>query len=230
MTGHTEIEAPRTPFYRKGWFTIVAVFLAFVLGLGLGRGSEGEPVAGEATTTEVESPDTTSAATTTTPTTAAPATTTTAVAPTTTTATTVAPTTTTTVIEMTPELAAVAFVVAFEEMRNDIIEVFEGDINVESVDKLVAEATDEGDLLSIQVILDVTSGWASSGNQHEGAWEITRAISILYDADGGAWYQELWTPAFTLTNSRTTYVCSAEFMEQLADSRKSMSEWEEECG
>ncbi len=158
------------------------------------------------------------------PTTTVPITTSTTVPPTT---TTVPPTTTTT-IERTAELVVIEFFLVFEQTRETIIEIWAEDINVESVDKYVAEAEDAGELLSVQVILDVTSGWAHPDNQHDGAWEITRSMAILYEEDG-AWYDELWVPVFRLVNSGRAYQCAGDFMVQLADSRQSRADWEEQC-
>lgn len=169
-------------------------------------------------------------------TTAQPNTTTTSVTSTTvppTTTTTEATTTTTfaptTTIELTPELSVLAFLLAFGEMRQDLIDALSDDINVQSVDKFVAEAQDEDDLLSVIVILDITSVWASPDNQHDGAWELMRAMALAWHPINGSWYQELWVPGFRLVNSGRTYECTGDFMVQLADARASRSDWEEQC-
>ncbi len=163
-------------------------------------------------------------------TTTVPPTTTTTVPPTAT--TTVPPTTTTTSgIDLDdPATAALFFIFQFESSRDAIIEVLENNINIESVDKYITEAETAGEPTSAQVILDVTSGWASDDNQHDGAWEITKAMAILYEAPDKGWYSEVWVPDFLLTNSGRDYNCTGDFMVQLADSRKSMSDWEAECG
>jgi len=150
-----------------------------------------------------------------------------------TTATTDGPTTTTSEIDLDdPDTVAVMFIIRFELTRDVLIEFLENDINVESVDEYIAEAETAGEPTSVQVILDVTSGWASDDNQHDGAWEITRAMADLYDdaPDNQAWYSEAWVPDFLLTNSGRDYNCTGDFMVQLADSRKSMSDWDAECG
>ncbi len=178
-----------------------------------------------ATTTTVEGATTITAEDTTT----TEGVTTTTVPPATT--TTVPPTTTTTSgIDLDdPDTVVAIFIFQFETSRDAIIEILEGEINVNSVDKYVAEAETAGEPTSVQVILDVTSGWAADDNQHDAAWEITKAISILYGAPDGLWYSEAWVPDFLLTNSGRDYECAGEFMIQLGDSRKSMSDWEDEC-
>ena len=146
------------------------------------------------------------------------------------TTTTVPPTTTTTSgIDLDDLDTVVAiFIFQFETSRDAIIEILEGEL-VNSVDKYVAEAETAGEPTSVQVILDVTSRWAADDNQHDAAWGITRATALLYRAPDGLWYSEAWVPDFLLTNSGRDYECAGEFMIQLGDSRKSMSDWEDEC-
>jgi hypothetical protein len=163
-------------------------------------------------------------------------------APTTTeaTTTTTPPTTTTTLPTTTtttdgpdisnPDVAAVLFVLLFESTRDIVIETMESTSSVGSVDKFITEAEEVGEPTSVQVILDVTSTWSSESNQIDGAWEITRLMSVLYEDPDGAYYSDAWVPDLHLTNSGQAHLCSGDFMVQLADSRKSMTDWEAECG
>lgn len=136
---------------------------------------------------------------------------------------------TTTTVELTPDLTAGLFFITIESSRDVILEVWADDINVESVDGFVVEYTNPNDPTSLTVILDVTSGWASEDNQHDGAWEISRAMAVLWHPEDGAYYNEVWQPVFRLVNSGRTYECPGEFMVQLADARASRMEWETTC-
>ena len=166
------------------------------------------------------------------------ATTTTSTSSTTTTTTTLATTTTTGAslgdLEATdPGQAAALFALSFATTREGLIPLIEDFEDVESVDNFNIDVPDTGnpdeDLLGTVLLLDVTSTWASEDNQVEGAWFITRALSVLWDRDEGGWYSEHWVPAFRLVNSGTTYECDGEFMVRVADQLAGMSDWLEAC-
>lgn len=184
--------------------------------------SEEETAApGETDTTEASESTTTFADETTTTTTTTLPPTTTATAPT---------TTTTSGPDLTdPEVAVVFFIVDFDGTRDEVIEILESTIDVESVDKYIREMETTDVPTSTRIILDVTSGWSADSNQHDGAWEVTKGMSALYDDPDGLYYANAWVPDLDFTNSGRTYLCSGDFMVQLADSRKSMSDWEAEC-
>lgn len=138
--------------------------------------------------------------------------------------TTAAPTTT---IALTPEqeieIAKLAFSTVFEGQKMQVAEILEDSGNAETVDKFLFEM-ETGDL-----ILDVTSRWASPDNQVDGAWEDTRSLAVLWGRPDGGWYQEVWTPNLLFTNSGTTYNCPGPFMVQLGSLEAGRGDWEATC-
>lgn len=142
--------------------------------------------------------------------------------------TTTLPPPTTTLAESL-ELDAVTMVLQIEGSRDNVIEIISGLSDVESLNKYEFAVTDEGDFLSLRMTLDVTSAWRADDNQHEGAWAITRVMSIMWEEGEGVLHSEFFLPAFQLTNSGRSYECSGEFMARLADTRASQADWEAEC-
>lgn len=121
------------------------------------------------------------------------------------------------------EVQIAAFETVFEENRVKLAQILEDDDNVESVDKLAYDSASQ------TVLLDVTSPWASSDNQVDGAWAIVRLMSTLYESDQGSWYQDGFVPSFVLTNSGSKYTQSDDFMLRLAAFSASREDWEKEC-
>lgn len=138
------------------------------------------------------------------------------------TTTTEPPTTTTT---LSPEeersIAVLAMQTVFEENRASLAETLGGLTDVETVDRLVFE--------NEAVVVDVTSGWASPDNQHDGAWTIMKAMAQLWEPDEGTWWQEQFVPNFQFVNSGRVYTCSGDFMVQMATLAAGRDQWEMTC-
>jgi hypothetical protein len=135
--------------------------------------------------------------------------------------TTIAATTTTAL--PTPVSAAAGFPATFDSVRPKLLSLLQGDSNVKSVDKLVFDPGNG------TVVLAVTSTWASPDNQVTGAWELTRSVATLWMPTRGAFYDPVWQPNFSLSNSGTNSLCKAPFMVSLADSKASQSDWQAQC-
>lgn len=139
--------------------------------------------------------------------------------------TTTSSTTTTTEVTLTPQelrtLAVLGMEVVFEEQRDTLADTLDSISDVETVDRLVFE--------NETVIVDITSGWASPDNQHDGAWNLMKGISQFWESGEGIWYQEAFVPNLTLINSGRTYACTGEFMVEMASLNAGRSAWETEC-
>jgi len=116
-----------------------------------------------------------------------------------------------------------------DELAELMVPILEGDRESDSVDKVVLNVD------SYTLEIAVTSRWQSADNVIDGAWATTRLISSSF-------YEGLLTdvvvkdddferalPALSLTVSEFSYHCSATFMVDLARSRASRADWEEQC-
>jgi len=166
--------------------------------------------------------------------------TTTSTTSTTTTTTTTSTTTTTTTtvpdqgLEARDEGTAITlFVLNASVLRDDLLDILNGLSDVETVDKLAIGTTGGGpvdvDSPDTVLVLDITSAWASRSHQEDGAWSITRLLSVLWNRDDGLFYTPYWTPGLYFVNSGTEYQCSGEFMVRMAATLASRSDWEREC-
>ncbi len=193
------------------WAVVVVALIGLAAGAAVGQildpGDADESVAtGENTSTSSTAVSTTTASTT-----EPPATTTTTAAST--------PT-----VEVTPDIARAAVSEVFEVNRVQLAEILAADPNVESVDLFELDPTQN------LIRLDITSPFASPGEQASGAWELTRKLAEpLFSPEDGFFSTELYTPGFQLINSGTTYTCSAEVMSRLATFAASRADFEAEC-
>lgn len=189
---------------------VLVVLLIVASASGADDPDDGEDVAAT-DTTEVERTTTTERETTTT-----------TERPTTTTTTTEPPTTTTT---LSPEeerfVAVLAMQTVFDENRSSLAETLDGLIDVETVDRLAFE--------NETVVVDVTSGWASPDNQHDGAWTIMKGMAQFWEPNEGIWWQEQFVPSFTFVNSGRSYHCTGDFMVQMATLSAGRDQWEGTC-
>lgn len=116
------------------------------------------------------------------------------------------------------------FVTTFEGMRTDLADALEDTIDVETVDRI--EVDGDGN-----VILGITSTWASSDNQREGAWGTGREMAYLWSDD--FWVDDerdpVWWPSLSMTVSEHSYNCSGETMRDLAERRLDRDGWESSC-
>ena len=116
-----------------------------------------------------------------------------------------------------------AFITVWDDgFRGDLVEALGSSNDIESVDFLDFDAETD------TVVIDVTSRWASPGNQVDGAWGITRTLAILWK-DGSVLGDPTWSAGLRLVNSGTAYTCTSDFMQRLADARAARSDWEAEC-
>jgi hypothetical protein len=113
---------------------------------------------------------------------------------------------------------------AFDDSRDLIIDVIGSMTDVETVDRYVYDRDSE------TVIMEVTSYWSSSVNQHDGAWAIYSGLRTAWeDKAEPLFFWPEWQPNFTLINSGRTYTCPGEFMVAMAARTEGRSAWEVEC-
>jgi hypothetical protein len=150
--------------------------------------------------------------------TAAPTTTATPTTTTTTTTTSTPPDTDTDTSRM------VATVVFEMEMRDDLIDALGRHPEVETVDRVELDSNTD------TLILAVTSPWATSDKQVDGAWTLMRQMALWWeDGEAGVMRRPNWSASFQMANGSVSFFCSAEFMQRLSDSRASRSDWLAEC-
>lgn len=147
--------------------------------------------------------------------------TTTTTRPTTTTTTTPPTTTTTLSPEQERGFAVQAMQTVFDENRTGLADTLNSLTDVETVDRLVFE--------NETVVVDVTSGWASPDNQHDGAWTIMKAMAQFWEPNEGVWWQPQFVPNFQFVNSGRVYTCSGDFMVQMATLAAGRDQWEGSC-
>lgn len=127
------------------------------------------------------------------------------------------------VVDATPERYREAFLVIWDNtLRAELVDVLGLSNDVDSVDLVDFDA--ETDTL----IIDITSRWSSAGVQADGAWSIIRVLAAFWGQDSVFAYPD-WPVALRFVNSGTVYECSDDFMQRLADTRASRSDWEQEC-
>lgn len=134
-------------------------------------------------------------------------------------------TTTTPPVALAPtDYRTAAIAVWDASLRQGLINTLGEDQSVQSVDLVLLDPSTD------TVVIDITSTWESFDRQHDAAWEITRALAALWEAnEHPVFRQPGWSPSFRLINSGATYACSADFMARLADVLAARSDWQAEC-
>lgn len=106
-------------------------------------------------------------------------------------------------------------------LRSELIDLLGTSEHIESVDIV------DFDPQTDQIIIEVTSRWSGAERQEDGAWEVVKAMSQLWEE--GILHQPTWTPSLRFVNSQRIYMCNAEFMVRLADVLAGRGDWVAEC-